>query len=1011
MMSATLVSAGAASSGYYKAEGYYAAGSQEAEQAASWFGRAAEQLGLSGRVDDALFTRMLDGQTFTTESGRLEPQRLMGRIQDGERKHRPGLDLTFSAPKSVSIAALVYNDERLIEAHDKAVKVAMAHVQDHLVQTRTFVNGELTVQTGGNIVAGLFRHDTSRLLDPQLHTHAVIANQVYHANGDATAIHNSLIFQAQKLGSEIYRNELARSATELGYQVAREGEHRLLVLRDIPKNLVTAFSKRSEEMKAALHDRDMPINAKTAELAALATRAAKHQDLDRAQLHRAWAKEAGELGISRDQMRASVEGLREKARFHVPGQARDGSPTDPARDARLSLQTAISHLSENNLHYSRIDLTTAALSFAKHAGEREIDTAIRTSLKSGALVPVKIAGRSEDMLTDAGTLQVEKEIGQEFRRGIKSVAVTVKEYATGKKIKNMNASTALSARLSRTTLSDGQKDAVTTALSDAGRVVGVQGSAGTGKTFMLAHLRKEAERAGYDVKGLAPSTQAVTQLQEALPGAETLQSHLMRRGPAGETNPKKTIYVVDEASMIGNTQMRDFLRLAADSRVARVVLVGDVQQLDSVSAGTPFALLEKMGMPTAVMDDIQRQRNETSLAIVKHAIAGEVNEAFDKIGDRISESSNPARVVAQRYLALNASDRASTGILTPTNASREDINSLIREGLRAEGTLRGSDAETTVLRPIRLTRAQLSDPDSWRTGDVVLAHQSYKAVGLAKGHTYEVLSSDANGQSVTLKDRGSDELVTLPLSQSSKSTASVELFEEHGKSFAAGDQIKFRIGDKASGISNGLAGEITDITTSHVHVMTSDGDKKMLSRSSLGAAGLDHAYALTGHDFQGATVDNILVAMSATETLANQKSFYVAVSRARDTVSLATDDAAALAERLERQTGQTTPALEAWLAARLERDKEAMKMDREDRTEQRENERENDPEPVREREPQKEVENARSERSEMTDGDQTRDRDERRKQAVLSVIQETDKTDLERMQRIINQKQLGDFER
>ena len=161
MMSATLVSAGAAASGYDKAEGYYSAGSKEAEQAATWFGRGAESLGLSGQVDDALFTRILDGQTFRLQGESLEPDRLMGRMIDGERHHRAGLDLTFSAPKSVSVAALVYKDERLIEAHDKAVKAAMEHVQDHLVQTRYHVNGQKIVQTGGDIIAGLFRHDTS----------------------------------------------------------------------------------------------------------------------------------------------------------------------------------------------------------------------------------------------------------------------------------------------------------------------------------------------------------------------------------------------------------------------------------------------------------------------------------------------------------------------------------------------------------------------------------------------------------------------------------------------------------------------------------------------------------------------------------------------------------------------------------------------------------------------------------------------------------------------------------
>ena len=239
MMSATVVSGGAASSGYYRAEGYYAADSEVAAAASQWFGKAAEELGLRGQVDDALFTSMLEGQTYEKGITGLQEGRQMGRMVDGERKVRPGLDLTFSAPKSLSVAALVFDDERLVAAHDKAVRTAMHYVETDLVQTRRSVNGEIAVIDGGKVIAGLFRHDTSRAMDPQLHTHAVIANMIRNDDGKYTALHNDLVFRTQKLGSEIYRNALANEVRALGYDVERRGRDQLVEIKNVPSQLVS----------------------------------------------------------------------------------------------------------------------------------------------------------------------------------------------------------------------------------------------------------------------------------------------------------------------------------------------------------------------------------------------------------------------------------------------------------------------------------------------------------------------------------------------------------------------------------------------------------------------------------------------------------------------------------------------------------------------------------------------------------------------------------------------------
>ncbi len=917
MMSISTVSAGAASSGYYKTEGYYTAGSEEGDNAARWFGEKAATLGLEGRVDDALFTQMLEGVSFKPGKDGPEPDKLMGKIVNGERKHRPGLDLTFSAPKSVSIAALVYRDERLVEAHDKAVQKAMAYVETKIIQTRFYKNGNLEVETGGKIVAGLFRHDTSRALDPQLHTHAVIANMVENSTGKTTALHNDLIFRTQKLGSEIYRNELARGAMDAGYTVERVGKERLIELKEIPKELVQAFSKRRAEMEAAMAGRGMKDSPRTAELAALATRAAKHGNIDRDELQAGWLKEAKELGIDKDEIADLKRKTAHKAATKLPGVTRAGSPPAPyIAEALAAVNKSIAHISERNTSYSESDLLATALTFSEKAGVKAITHAISSAKQSGILILITgIDGKSE-MLTDEKTLASEREMTRSFRTGSRTGGIKLKEYSRNNGARHIRPEIALQQRLQRTTLSDGQKDAVVTSLTGKGQFVGVQGYAGTGKTFMLAHLAKEAARAGYKIEGLAPSKKAVAELASALPSSETLQARLLRqKSPNKEADPRKSILVVDEASMVSTSQMKTLLQQANDQKIARVVLVGDVQQLDAVSAGTPFDLLQKIGMRTALMDDIQRQRNGDTLAVVKHAIAGEVQGAFKRIGKGIMQTEDVAAQAAQKYLTALPHQRKAIGLVTPTNRTREAINEHVRSGLRIEGTISGPEHTLTTLSPLRLSRVEAADPNSFTPGNVVIPFKSVASAGLIKGRVYDVVDVQPDQKQVILKDRETG--ATLPFShaQNSKAAGAIELYGKTTKEFALGDDVKFRINDQKQNVENGQSAKIISFSDDTIGFKSPDGQTFEIQRGSLAASGLDHAYALTTHDFQGATVDKIIIAMTANEQLANQKSFYVAASRARDEITLITDDPGKLAERLEAQTGEKINALEAYVDA------------------------------------------------------------------------------------------------
>lgn len=932
MMGATSVSSGAAASGYYKTEGYYLEGSKEGAEAASWFGEQAAALGLEGRVDDEMFSALLDGQTFEVGKDGPVVGRLMGRYVDGERQHRPGLDLTFSAPKDVSVAALVYGDERLIAAHDAAVKEALGYIEEHAIQTRRRVNGEIVVETGGKMIAGIFRHDTSRAMDPQLHSHAVVANMVRNSSGEYTALHNDLVFKAQKIGSEIYRASLAKAATELGYTVERYGKDRLISLKEIPTEVSDQYSKRRDAILNALDDRGLQVDAKTAERAALATRASKAGGIDREELRQSWQNEAKDLGIDQDAIDKTLAAVKQRGVSRLGGHTREGTASTPAMDA---VRQGIAHLSETAVSFGEKQLVEASLRLGRNVDFKEVETAIKSAYEAKVLLPAASKGKDDKQVTTQELIITEKQIVQEWRTGKAGTSLIGGNFLEGRA---RSAEGALERKVSRVeSLSEGQRDAIVVGLTGKSRFVGVQGSAGTGKTYMLTFLTKYAKEHGLHVEGLAPSNRAVSEMKEALPDTETVQARLMRGAAKGKRDiaPAKTIIVVDESSMLTNDQALKLMRQARSEGIGRVVFLGDTAQLDGVGAGTPFALLQKSGMRTAVMDDVIRQRDGNLKEVVGHAIAGEVREAFAKLSGHISQQPNIAEGAAKSFLALSPTERESSGILTPSNRVRTQINEEVRKGLKAEGAIGAEDHQIKALDSLRLSTAERSDPRSYDQGDVIIAHQSVKTAGITKGHIYEVAARDDKTVTLTrVSDGTSIEITPTP---GSKIAASIEVFQRGERDFSEGENVKFRISDKDHEIANGMRGKITDIQNDSVTVKDTDGVTHTLPRDSLAAQGMDKAHALTVHDMQGASVKHPIMALSSGEHFANLKSFYVGVSRSVDDFELVTDNVAKLKERVTEQTGETPTALEAYVEAARERGEMASKAsDRASQEERRE---------------------------------------------------------------------------
>ena len=249
---------------YYERDGYYAKDSPEHRAASAWAGKGAEALGLDGPVDPDTFKAVLEGEV-PDGSGK----RLGRRIGDGEIRHRPGRDLTFSAPKSVSLAALVGGDARIVEAHDRAVGRALGWFERNAAETRMreSATGRMVRAGDQKTVVATFRHRTSRNLDPALHTHSVIANMLLGKDGKWRTMANESLYASKMLLGALYRSELAGELKRLGYGIERTHADGRFEIAGVPRHVMDAFSTRRAEIEAAMEGRGYGATAENQHLA------------------------------------------------------------------------------------------------------------------------------------------------------------------------------------------------------------------------------------------------------------------------------------------------------------------------------------------------------------------------------------------------------------------------------------------------------------------------------------------------------------------------------------------------------------------------------------------------------------------------------------------------------------------------------------------------------------------------------------------------------------------------
>jgi conjugative relaxase-like TrwC/TraI family protein len=859
--------------------------SQRGVTAGEWQGRLAGQFGLAGTVSAEDFAKLSQGQHPLTGE-QLVRQRASYEYQDADGKtiktmeHRAGWDATFSAPKSVSLTALVGGDERVREAHRESVGVALDQLERY---TQARIGGNHLPETTGRFIAAKFEHDTARPVDgyvaPQLHTHAVVFNVTERDNGQPRAIQPQSLFASQQFATAIYQSELTYRLRQLGYEITA-GRSGAPEIKGYTQEYLDASSPRSQQIREYL-ERTGRSGKESAEIAAHSTRDRKEMHSPR-EVMAAHRKLAADFGHQAD---AVVRAARERSQHQE-------KPVNSFDRVRESLTFS----RDKNFEREAVVDERALIRDGLRRGMGEITHAqvranLDARLASGEFQiverPQGVPGRQ---FTTAKTIEAEHEILRRMRDGQNQIEpVFSRPQAIG-----------IADRYPL--LNRAQKSVVQDVLSSPDRIQGIQGFAGSGKTTTLAAIRGVADAQGYQVEGFAPTSRAAHQLNEAGIEAGTLQSFLAS-GQNAECNPEqKRLFFIDESSLASTNQIREFLaRLGAHDRV---LLIGDIRQHQGVEAGRPFEQLQEAGMHTARLDEIVRQRDPALKSTVELLAAGQVSAAFDTLQQqgRVNEIPNGeerVRAIAKSYVEWPQ----NTLIISPDNASRRELNVAVRQELKANGSLAPEDHTFRVLVQRQdMTGAERSWANHYEINDVVRYARGSKAVGIEAAAYGSVVAINPSANQLTV-EKANGELATYD----PRRLTGVSVYQEIQREFSVGDRIQFTAPDRTLGVANRDMAAIEAIHPDGRLSVRLDNNRQFEFNPNEHRH-LDHGYAVTSHSSQGLTAERVLVHAdtSVHPDLLNSRFGYVSISRASHEATLFTDDIAKLGHQLGSDVSKTS---------------------------------------------------------------------------------------------------------
>jgi conjugative relaxase-like TrwC/TraI family protein len=859
---------------------YYAEGQHVAGQ---WFGKGAADLGLQGVTTLEQFERLCENHHPATGE-KLTLRQNATRIETGKdgvtheaANRRVFYDFTLSPPKSVSIAALVGDDKRIVAAHGRAIRTAMNELES-FAATRVRKNGQCTDRTTGNVVAAVFQHDTSRALDPHLHSHCIMFNATYDgAEKQWKALQNHDMLTAQKYVENVYYHELARELVKCGYAIENKPRGDFEI-RGVSQELIDKFSKRRNQ-----------IDEKTKELLAREPEKAKgNMAAIRENIaHKERPRKIRDMALSRLQpMWNEQMTVRERDSLRTLTAVQTPKIETPAVTAKDAVTWAEEHVFERRSVVPERELWRHALEHARGENIRLADIQAATRQR-----PYLRYERHPGQVTLQEHLEREWEI-----------------VCMAKDGRGRCPALAFDCRASNRQLDGEQREAVNRLVSSSDFVSLFRGGAGTGKSFTLHEVQRELQARHCPVVVVAPQRQQVMGLElDGLENVETVSALLARR-----QMPANAVVLVDEAGQIGGKQMHA-LFLLAQANGARLILSGDTRQHGAVEATDALRAIEKYsGVGSVELTNIRRQNpalgksqaEREQIEQYKLAVAdardGKLLQSFDRL-DKLQAIeqctlADQHEKLAARYLELTGQNQSCVVVSQSWNEIHK-VNGRIRETLKNEGRIGSIETPVETLQPVDLTDAQKREARSYVSGSVVVFNRNVKKF---KAGDVAQFKAVADGHLLVERD---GESVKVPFGQLDKIT----VCQKKELALSAGDKLQLKANGRAADGRKLANGELVTVkeTRPGGRIVLTDG--RVLGENFRQFV---HGYAVTSYASQGKSVNYVLFSDSAMKAATNNQQWYVTISRGKKGIHIFTGDKEQLRENITR-SGDRPLAMDA----------------------------------------------------------------------------------------------------
>ena len=847
-----------------------------------WHGKGVEILGLERdrEVTKEQFSRLLEGKH--PETGK----NLMQRVR---KDRRPGMDLTFSVPKSVSLAWAINEDEKIAEALRESVRETMERDVEPLMQRRVR-NGKHAQtrqkEATGKLIYADFLHKTSRPVkgsaDPHLHIHAFVINWTSQNGKSYAGEFEEIVRQRPSLQAKFEARLARKLSHELGYNVQhtrfrQSGRMKNgWEIKGVERDTIEKFSQRTAQVEQHALKNNVQDAAAKGKLGKV-TREKKDTEKSVGQLREEWQGRLTE---------------KEKLAFaNLKRRSGKANGEDEQAAASRSVEYALEHHLFRQSTVERHQVAGTALEHGLTLTPEQIETAID---RSGVLQKTLDAeGSKRQLVTTREVLQAEREMIAFARDG----------RGTRKAISTFER------KFDRTWLNDQQKNAVDHVLHSRDTVMAITGGAGTGKSSLMQEAVEAVRENGKQVFTFAPSTGAKEVLEEkGFSNAKTVE-HLLRNTKL-HPELKDQVLWIDEAGLLDVRSMNGVFKIAKEQN-CRVVLSGDTKQHSSPRRGEAMRLLEdEAGLNIARIEMIQRQKGRYKRAVELISRGHEVIDKHGKTGllagfdmldsmGKIKEIAGGERheALANAYLK-SVGKKKSTLVIAPTHAEAGKVTEHIRESLREKGKLPSEEIAFTQLRSLNFSEAEKGNANSYRDLDeaVVQFHQNV-AGGFKKGERYSVKAVNEQGVELTSLDQTRTR--SLPLDHSDR----FEVYSKQELKISQGDKIRFSLGgttkDGKGRISNGRLDEVKGFDERGNLVLRNG---RVVDKNY---GHLDLGYVITSHASQGKDRKFAIAAMGSTSLPAiNAKQFYVTVSRGSENVAIFVDDKAKVRRSIERSGHQ-----------------------------------------------------------------------------------------------------------